>query len=296
MTISRKRTALIGFSSVVITAILIFGIAFFAGWRVSKDGFRIRVRFNFLGNLVEGAPVLVAGGLKVGFVEKIYQEELQTFLLLYLDSELEGRIPKNRDTRISIFTNNLMGQKYISLVIGEPQEGDSFLQEGDTIRGIDPPSIDQMMLSFSRFFGASDSGEVLNNILVDLKTLNNNISGIINENREDVKAIMEQSDSSFGGLRSQFNQLGSQLTKMEKSVFSEDRSANFSAIVKNMGTLTKELDRLKKILDQGQGSLMKLVQDKNLRDNTKMASAYARDFLRCINERPWVLIYRESCN
>ncbi|MCB1147151.1 MAG: MCE family protein, partial [Leptospiraceae bacterium] len=143
---NRHQLALTGFLAIFISALVITAAAAFAGWQIKKDGFRITARFNFLGNLMEGAPVLIAGCIQVGKVEEIYQENLHTRLTLYLDSSLEGKIPNNSNTRVSVFTNNLLGEKYISLVPGEVQPGDRFLQEGDEIRGIDPPSVDQMML------------------------------------------------------------------------------------------------------------------------------------------------------
>lgn len=291
----RNKVALTGLFSVVFVITLVMGIAFFAGWQVSKEGFRISVQFNFLGNLVKNAPVLVAGGIKVGFVEEIYQKDLQTYLTLYLKSELKDKIPRNKDTQVSVFTNNMLGQKYISLVIGTPRPGDTFLKENDVIRGIDPPSLDQMLLSFSGFFGSTDTEEILTNILTDLKTLNTNIAIVVSENRDDVQKILEYTSSSFGPIQKQFLSLQKELSAIETNFSQASDTASMNAIVKNFGTVTKDLSELKGILKTGHGSMLKLLSDKKLRRNTRVASKNAQDFLRCVNERPWVLIYKQSC-
>ncbi|MCB1148478.1 MAG: hypothetical protein KDK38_16870, partial [Leptospiraceae bacterium] len=158
--------------------------------------------------------------------------------------------------------------------------------------------LDAMTLGLSRFFGACDGTDVLKDILSGLKQLNANINIITYENKDDVAKIIELTDSSIGGLQSQFKNLNSEIATIRQNYVEATKNENvsISMISKNFGDIAGHMDSLKIILDTGQGSIMKLLRDKKLRENTEDASRYAKDFLKCINNQPWVLIYKESCN
>jgi hypothetical protein len=60
--------------------------------------------------------------------------------------------------------------------------------------------------------------------------------------------------------------------------------------------MAQNLELLEKALSNNRGSLGKFNNEsKVLRDNIRQTIEYSRSFIKCIQERPWVIIYKESC-
>jgi len=105
---STKKTAIIvGITMMVSLVIFLSILSFLARWNLGEKGFKVNLKFNFLNNLSLGAPVKIAGGIKIGFVDEIYQKELQTFVRIYINERLRNKIPRNPDTQFAIFTNGV---------------------------------------------------------------------------------------------------------------------------------------------------------------------------------------------
>ncbi|MCS6984740.1 MAG: MlaD family protein [Leptospiraceae bacterium] len=296
--ISTRRKAIYAGLIVVLLAFLTgFLIAFAADLKLKKSGFRIRVTFSFLNNLNKGAPVLAAGGLPVGFVEDIYQKDLQTYVQLYLYDILRHRLPKRKETQISVFSRDLLGEKYINIFIPEARPGDTFLDEGDTWYGIDPPSMEKMMLSFSAWFREGEASQVLDDIANQARQLRSMIKQIILENEEDMRFLIEQGRVSVDSISHKLQLLLSELGKIaaDYDELTKKSREDSRLVMENLTQIMQTLGSIRAIFLAGQGSLGKLVKGRELQKNTGEAINHARAFIRCIREEPWVLIYKEPC-
>ncbi len=265
---------------------------------MKRAGFRIDVEFTYLNNLSIGAPVLIAGGVKAGFVEDIFQKNLQTYVRLYLDEKLSGKLPKRKDTVISIFTNNLMGEKFINIIIPEPKPDDVFLADGDIWKGIDPPSIDKMMLTFSNWFKEGEASQVVSDIIQQTQTLRANTQLIFRENEEDIQFLINQGKKSMDGLSRKIDSFLKEIENLNhnyRDITSSNRT-DIELIVQNMTEITRGLKSIEEIFSKGKGSLGKLTSRPDLQRNTTESIVHAKAFLKCIREKPWVLIYKESCD
>ncbi|HRP70791.1 MAG TPA: MlaD family protein, partial [Turneriella sp.] len=264
----------------------------------ARSGFTIDVAFSFLSNLTKSAKVLMAGGQQVGYVQSIFQKDYQTYVRLYLDNRLKNKIPNTKETQIAIFSNNLMGQKYINLQFEPLKPGDAILHAGEIIRGISPPSFEQMMLSFSSWFEGKSAGEVAEQIFAKAALLQRDIDSVFNENREDLEATVNGAKNYFTNFSSQFDAFKTNITSIAHN--SEDiltaQQQSLTELIQNTSTIAKNLERLELALRSNKGTLGKFSNEsKALRENLRLTSEYSRSFLKCIQERPWVIIYKESC-
>ncbi len=121
------------------------------------SGVRIRVLFEHVGALKEGAPLIVAGRT-AGKIESITLAPAGAFapghplaetggsvVLVRVDDELRWMVPVDGDYFIS--SKGVLSDRYLE--VGPPpgatREPGRAVQAGDEIRGIDPPSLDRAL-------------------------------------------------------------------------------------------------------------------------------------------------------
>lgn len=292
---TRKRAIWVGGMVIVGVAVFIVLIGILSRWQLERSGFRLQLQFSFLNNLNKGAPVLMAGGIKVGFVEKIYQKDLQTYVQVYLNKDLEDRIPKKKETVFSIFTTGMMGQKYINLTIPPVEEGDVFLQDGDVWMGIDPPSIDQMMLAFSSWFDGKNGGQVIAEIIQETGKFINNLNAIAGENREDIRLTVKEARRSFAILSQQVESLMEKLNLLSGNIadISSKNKEDIEVMISSLATVSNELNLITQRINSGRGTIGKFLNDEDIYKNANEAMVNAKEFFRVLKEKPYILLYKQ---
>ncbi len=112
------------------------------------------VTYNFAGGIDVGSPVRVAG-IKVGKVEKIEffvpdtstsaatDETILTPLKLKVSVANEAMSGLRQDSKFYINLAGVIGERYLEITPGTAKA--EALKNGDVLRGIDPPRIDQLI-------------------------------------------------------------------------------------------------------------------------------------------------------
>jgi phospholipid/cholesterol/gamma-HCH transport system substrate-binding protein len=213
------RRASIRAGAWVLAGFLVITLTAIVGARIhtARAGFTIDVAFSFLSNLTRNAKVLLAGGRQVGYVQEIFQRDRQTYVRIYLENSLRRAMPLNNETQISIFSNNLMGQKYINIQFNEIKPNEAVIEPGQVVRGISPPSFEQMMLSFSSWFDGKSAGQVAEEIMAKGAMLRYNIDAIVAENREDLEATASGAKNYFKAISGQFDALKENLSSIARN-------------------------------------------------------------------------------
>lgn len=294
------RRASIRAGSLVLLGFLMLILSAVIGSRIhtARAGFTIDVAFSFLSNLTRNAKVLLAGGREVGYVQDIFRKDQQTYVRLYLENSLRGKMPNTKDTQIAIFSRNLLGQRYINIQFNELKPGQPVIEPGQVVRGISPPSLEQMMLSFSSWFEGRSAGEVAELIFAKAGLLRANIDAVMSENREDLAATLSGAKNYFAAVSEQFENLKANMALIARN--SEEiltaQQQSLTQLIANSAALAQNLEALEKALSNNRGSLGKFSKEnKVLRENVRQTIEYSQSFIKCIQERPWVIIYKESC-
>ncbi len=296
MTHSRNLSVSVGAMVVIGVTLFIAMAAILGRWQFGGAGYRVDVEFNFLNNLAAGAPVRVAGGIPIGYVEKIFQKDLKTYARLLLDAELKDKIPVKETTIFAIYTTGMMGQKYINVTFEPPKPEDRVLKDGDVITGIDPPSIDQMLMAFSSWFDGKNGGQVLAEIMQETQKFINNLNAIAVENRSDIRMTIRQARESFISLSQQLDVLMQKLNILSRN-FSEISNKNkqdIQVMLENMSKISRDLNLITQRINSGRGSVGRFIQDEDLYSNANEAVANARDLFRLLREKPWLIMYKEN--
>ena len=131
------------FIGIVILSVIIFSIGNFYS---VKQGYTLNVVFSFANGIGIGAPVRYSG-VEVGEVQdiKVYFDEKENRPLVKIGVWVSQNTWINENAKASINTLGLLGEKYLEIAPGTRDT--RLLEKGDTLRGQDPVSTEEIARS-----------------------------------------------------------------------------------------------------------------------------------------------------
>jgi len=128
------------FIGVVILSVIIFSIGNFY---TVKKGYTLNVVFSFANGISIGAPVRYSG-VEVGEVRDIdvYFDQKENRPMVKLNIWIQQNTWVNENAKASINTLGLLGEKYLEITPGTRDT--KLLQKGDTLKGQDPVSTEEL--------------------------------------------------------------------------------------------------------------------------------------------------------
>jgi phospholipid/cholesterol/gamma-HCH transport system substrate-binding protein len=239
-----------------------------------------------------GAPVNIAGGIEIGRVVEIRQSGEKTEVVVWIDNKY--RLIKN--TSFAIFTKGIIGSKYINVFVPPSTNVDDFLNDGDKVYGVDPPSFDQMMLIFQTFMNGQNGGELLAKIFQNSEALVENLNKIASENRGDVRQSILAAKASIILFSQQMKIFMDELNRFTSNVanLSEKNKEEINITIRNMSEISSNLNKIIQRLEDGRGSLGKLMTDEEIYYNIKDASQYAKELFGQLKQDPSKLFFKQK--
>ena len=157
--------AKVGFVTIVAVLLFVFVVLTLAHTEVfGKPGFEVHAVFHDANGIQKGNAVRYVG-VNVGKVERVATSKDGVEVTMKLDDGTE--IPK--DSKVSITTDGLLGEKIISFAAGKDKR--HILADGDFIGGDQAKTMDDMMESASTLMAsANEMVKNLNNIVGDPKS------------------------------------------------------------------------------------------------------------------------------
>ncbi|MBU1146844.1 MAG: MCE family protein [Candidatus Omnitrophica bacterium] len=128
------------FIGIVILSVIVFSIGNFYS---IKRGYTIDILFSFANGISVGAPVRYAG-VEVGEVQNIevYYDEIEQSPMVKILVWVSQNTWINEDAVAAVNTLGLLGEKYLEIVPGTKEK--RLLKKGDTLRGQDPVSTEEL--------------------------------------------------------------------------------------------------------------------------------------------------------
>ncbi len=267
-------------------------IALLAQISVARSGYKLGIYFGFLNDLKVGAPVNIAGGIKIGQVTEIRQSGEKTEVTVWIDNKF--RLIK--ETKFAIFTQGMIGSKYINVFVPPSSGSDEFLRDGDRIYGIDPASFDQMMLVFQGFMQDKNGGEILADIFLNSKEFVENLNTISKENRFDIRGSVLSAKASIILFSQQIKIFMDDLNRFTANMsdLSEKNKEDISITVRNLSEISSSLNKIVQRLEQGRGTLGRLLTDEEIYYNIKDASQSAKSLFNKLEEDPSKLFFKQK--
>jgi phospholipid/cholesterol/gamma-HCH transport system substrate-binding protein len=284
--------ARVGLMVTVSFTIFIILVGLLAKINVSQSGYKIRIFFGFLNDLSIGSPVKIGGGIKIGHVEAIRQTGEKTEVIVWIDKKYK----LIKSSTFAIFTTGLIGEKYINVIVPPIKDEDEFLSDGDKKYGIDPASFDQMMQTFQGFLQDKSGGQILAEIFQNSNRFVENLNSMVQENRYDVKKSVSTFKSMVASFSVQTRILIDQLNHFTGNMaeLSERNKAEISITLRNLSETTDHLNKIIFRIENGRGTLGKLLTDEEVYNNIKDASIFAKDLFYSLKQDPSMLFFRQK--
>lgn len=182
------------FIGIVILSVIVFSIGNFYS---VKRGYTLNVFFSFANGISVGAPVRYAG-VEVGEIQGIdvYFDEQENRPMVKLFIWVAQNTWVNEDAIATINTLGLLGEKYLEITPGSRET--RLLEKGDTLRGYDPVSteeltrdtqetllkIEGMIESIDKIVGDEAFRDSIKSTVSNMESLTLNFQDFINTARE----------------------------------------------------------------------------------------------------------------
>jgi len=267
-----------------------------------KKGFTVTAVFDSVAGLDTKSSVRMAG-VKIGIVEKVELEENRAKVNLRIDPEVRILV----GTEAMIKTMGLLGEKYVEFVPVKgakpgvvPPGGSAYLQEGDRVQATVSPSdmdklvnqlssisedIKKVTESLSQVFGTERGERSMEDILGDLRNTTANIKEFSYALRGDGSELLMRLN---------------ELTASLNGVVGENRD-NIKVTLENVREASKNaelalasLESTARKIDQGEGTIGKLVNDDSMFKNIDSAAKGLGDYVSRVDKMQTTVGFRSE--
>ncbi|AFL82198.1 ABC-type transport system involved in resistance to organic solvents, periplasmic component [Aequorivita sublithincola DSM 14238] len=292
MRLSREvKTGILAIGAILL---LIFGYSFLKGTNLLDKNREFFVKYDNVEGLAQAAPVTI-NGLTVGKVQNISFANSKGGLVVKFTVEKDFDFSKNSIVRI--YSSGLLGGK--NLGIFPEYDANNIAKSGDTLRG---DVEDGMLTAVSKALGPLE--KKVNNTLATVDTLLLNVNAIVDEKtRKNLKEAIENLNNtlnSFSGVSENLNYILSNNTgKLDNTFSNLDKTANnlskltdslaqleTGKLVTDLQSVVDKMDKIVSGVDNGDGSIGKLLKDDKLYENLEGASRQLEQLLQDVKLNP----------
>jgi len=286
------KTAVLALGTILL---FIFGYSFLKGTNILDKDNTFFVTYDNVEGLAKASPVTI-NGLLVGKVKDITFLNNQGKLLVSF-SVTESDFEFSKNSLVRIYSSGLLGGK--SLGLYPEYDPENRAVSGDTLVG----SVeDDMLVAVTKALGPLE--DKVNNTLVTLDVLLHSITDILDPK---TRANLQKSIANLNTTMESLNDASSSLNGLLKenkgslnNTFAnlENMTTNFNSLSDSLskletGKLFSELqnvvtrfDTISSALENGEGSMGKLLTDEQLYENLKGASKQLEELLEDVKLNP----------
>jgi len=288
-----KNEVKTGLIVIIALVLFIWGFNYLKGKDLLKSYNTYYVITDNVEGIAKSTPVTLKG-IPIGTVEdlKFYNGMEQTMLILNIDDNFV--FPK--DSKVKIYGGNIMGGKSVAIVPGNSNE---LAKDGDTLQVLKMPGMFDLVND-----KITPLQEKLERIMTSTDTLLIGLNNVLNpETQKHLNRSMADLEVLIGQLKNSSVQLNQLLSKnkthLNQSFENLDKlSANFvevsdslkqiklGKLVNDLNTSIAQFNTTLKKLNEGDGTMAKLMNDKKLYDNLERSSKELELLLKDLREHP----------
>ncbi len=288
---SRNTEIMVGVTVLLALAGVVWSVTALREVRLAEGTQRWLVRFSDVGGLAEEDPVTVHG-VKKGVVKSIRLGPSGVLVEFILAKD----VPVTADTEVYVRNVGLMGEKFIAM--GNVGVGRPLVAGRDTIDGIYesgiPEVISQMGTALTSLERLSSSVDRVLNLAEEKNTVRNTLSNVeeasgdlrraLADNRDDLReAVVQLRAAAESGRRmaeATEPRVGGALDDVRAA------TARVDAMAARMDSLARVMTRVADKLDRGPGTASRLVNDRQLYDETRATLRELRALVTDLRENP----------
>ena len=298
---NKLKSVTVGVVSLFAIGVLYWGIHYLKGVNVMNDKRVLHVYYQDIAGLTEGNSITLKGH-KIGTVTKIsFDDKRDNQLKVLINIEDDVQIPVN--SKAKIISLDLLGTKGISLILGDTNvmaisgsELESAMEASlqDEVNAQILPlknkteglisSIDSVMIVITSVFN-KDARESLNKSLTGLdrtfNTLSNTmltVNSIVKGNEENLNEII----LNFKTISTSFSESNTEI----KNILYNFSSFSDSLAKADILSTLNNIDEITKQINNNEGSLGLLINDKKLYNNLQKASKELEQLLGDVKDNP----------
>lgn len=279
--------------AIIAIVLLIFGYNFLKGKNLLEESRTFYAVYDQVEGLSQSSAVTI-NGLQVGSVTNI---DIREDAKLVVSMNIKNEFPFSKSSIAEIYGGNLIGGKSVAIV--PDFENENPAKPGDTLKSkievgllelvndrLSPlqqkiedgvSSVDTLLNSINYIMDDSTNNSLKNSILKFNETINQlsstskQINNLVSENSDDFSNTI----NTLSDVSEKFNTISDSLSKIE-----------FNTLVKDLEKTLSQVKSITTKIDNGEGSLGKLINDEDMYTNLENATKQMEELLLDIKLNP----------
>ena len=287
---NNKKEIKAGIIALVALLSLFWGFNFLKGRDVLSNTRIFYAEYNNIDGLTKGRPVTL-NGLQIGSVTDItFMPDMSGKLIVKL--EIDNEFPFSTNSLLKIYGADLMGAKSLSIVVSK---GDRIAISGDTLRGAVEPAITTVLND-----EVQPLKKKIERLLVSVDSTSNSVRMLLEgENKKNIEGIMKNLNKTLSNFAVITNKLKSNTDKIDSifynvnsmtkslKVFADSlNEVKIASTVNNFNKLIADLSITINEVNNGEGTMSKLLHDKELYDNLAKSTKELNELLEDVKLNP----------
>jgi len=279
--------------------LFIIGVMFAGRYSyVMGGGYRLRLEYTYLDDLLVGAKVRVGGGMTVGHVQEINFKNKNLEAVIVIDRGLKI----NRTASFHIFSTSLVGVKYIDIQNYDPNYT-NYYKPDEVITGVSPLGMSRIMELIGGMAGGivnnTNGGKGLNKVLSDLTGLIASLNRIVTSSEGDIRMSVKELSENLSRTGDMVTKLDHTLGQLDQMVTSLNAATSgidkkkVGAIVNNIDVTTRQLKILTTELNRlsnDKSSALYLMRDKQFKQRIDNTVKNLEAFSKILKDKPNAII------
>ncbi len=280
----------VGLFTLIVLLILAFFTFRIGGfeWIYKKKEYTLYVYFKNISNLDDKSLVRIAG-VSVGKVKKIELSDGMAKVTLGIHEGVN--VPE--DSIANIRSTGLLGDRYLEI---KPGKGGTYLKDGDTIKNVEEmadiddmlrklssvsENVNKLVSSANEVFGSEESKKALKESIANLRDITANLKEVITRNDKRLENLMAKLEKLADSLKAMVDENREPLKNaIAKAPEVMENLKNTTTEIKNMieenranlKATTEQLSKITSDIQEGKGSLGKLMKDERLYESLNKAA------------------------
>ena len=267
-----------------------------------RKGYILYTHFDSVAGLEKKTVVRMAG-VKVGAVEEINLRGNKAEVAMNINPDIEI----SRDSRATLASLGLLGEKYIEITPGEEED---IVQPGGTIGSLPPVSFDQLGIILSsvgddikstskamrELLGEGEARVNIKEILQNLSSVSAELRAAIVESKPNITRSLEKSAQAIDTFDQNVRAISEDLDELIlllKETVEENRGGLKGNLEGIKDLISRTEDALKSLsealekINKGEGTLGKLIEDPSLYEKAENTINRVQDIISPVSSFRW---------
>lgn len=290
-----KREIKVALFGIFVLFITYWGISFLKGFDLFTSAYTYKIQYEKSENIEVSSPVLIRG-VKVGSVTAVNLMNVDKNIEVIINVRKKFPIPENS---VALLTNkSMLGGKAINIQVGNSTV---FLKDDDFIKGeIDNNVSEQIDELKGKITGVMDELTVtlasinkvlnpqtienLNSTMGNFSSISSDAAKSMNELSSKLTVITSNLESITGDLKETTPALKDVIVNF--GVISDSLKISLPELVSSINKTVSEVDKTVELLNNGEGTLGMLLNDKLLYNNLNTTTKNLSSLLLDVKEHP----------